>query len=231
VIECCLSSDPASRFCDALELIRALDDESMAWDAEDRAARDEAWQDIESAMALGDFATAAGACNAFLQTWPNDQEARCLSEKLQTRYADAEQVYRQIEDGLGSGALGRMADLLQQAVNLYPDHPSGVRVQVQIASLAREFQECMKSGLRLLRCGAWEGALQCFQRAHALDHGSPAVLQALDFVTEVVQRVRSTRVEIDDAIRRRDKTMALAQARALDAYVDEVRAFLLELDG
>ncbi len=230
VLECCLSSDPRRQFEDALELVQALEDESMAWDAEDRASRSDAWRDIEFTMASGDLTTAALECELFLKTWPDDRRAQALRTTLQARYADADRLYSRIERELDAGPLGRMLDLLQQAVQLYPDHPSGVGVQIQIASAAREFKNCMRSGVELLKQGAWEASLQCFQRAHALDQGSPPVMRALEFATSVVQHVRTARAEIDDAVRRRDKSMALAHARALDSHLETVRACLPELD-
>jgi tetratricopeptide (TPR) repeat protein len=173
---------------------------------------------------------AGRSCDRILNIFPEFDEARSMQDEIDNRYVQAKQFYETIRDGyetIRNGSAKQSCDellsLLNETVRIYPDHPDGRLIQSQLVSLADEYKDARDRGIEAISKGKFLQAKAVFRQTHQLNPGLARVTELLDFVTRVQEHVESARAAIDAAIERQNWNKALSLARALDAYVDDIK--------
>jgi len=237
VVARCLQKDPADRYRSVLELLDDLEGRQAGEDPEAADAGDEQqsekvrplWDRACQLIEAGDLTGAGRFCSQILRLWPEHEDARALLEDIQSRSQKAQRFYNAIERGIGSQSLDELSALLCEAVRIYPEHPDGHLVQVQLESIARQYKTVVYSAVAAVGEGRWQEALADFERARQLNPGFPAVARWIDFVREVKRRIEETRAAIDATVSQRNHPKALSLARRLDEYVEQIKAFARQI--
>ena len=149
---------------------------------------------------------------------PDHIEAQHLKEELDACLNQADQLYREIDMKLEGGDLAELTELAKEAINIYPEHPSGRIIQTRLAARAKQFREAMEEGLRALQGMGWEDALQWFQEALKLHSG---VLQLRRIIAELSQ-IEDIRKKIDLALVHGNFDEAQRLACFVDQKVEQI---------
>lgn len=222
VVSRCLQKSPEERYQTVAELLDDLDgrlagvEEDITGLAAAPGPVDEAWQQVCRCMEEGMLDDAQRQCRLVLEESPDHVEARQMIETLQERHQRAGGLYAAIESGLESSSLDELAALLVEAVNTYPDHPSGHAIQVRLAVRSEQYRRLMEEAETAVRQGDWESAHTWFEKAGQLDPGAPHTERPLRFVAGVLSQIRDARLRIDQAIAAGNGRLAMAIARDLD---------------
>ncbi len=229
VISRCLAPNPDDRYSTVGELLNDLEGrqdpiggETIAEETDGEEV-EHLWDQVGRCMVQGDLGTATRLCQRLLEACPGHGEARRLLEELQARYRQAEQFYAVIDRELDHRALDESVSLIREAIEIYPEHPTGHLVQTRLATRAREYGDRMQEGVQYLQQGLWDAALSCFRRVQQLNADAPGLTRAIELIHEVQQQTLSLRGYIDDAIRQGNRRRAMSLARALDEYAADVR--------
>ena len=228
IITRCLEKDPANRYQSIDDLVDALEGKSIhelslkdSKNAEDKKASDlleKTWEKASRCYAKGSFKQAAALSNEVLTIQPAHIQARRLNEELSDRFARAERFYQEISLNL-EGDLSVLIELLEEAITIYPDHPSGDLIQAKIAARARQFRKTMEKGLIALQEEHWQMALNCFHKAFELN---PAA-QHLNQIIESLNQVVDTRRKMEATLQERKFDAALYLASLVDIQVGEMK--------
>lgn len=243
VVARCLQKDPAQRYGRIAELIddlegvscmevpRSTQVDSPQLDAcpPDEQVQ-ELWDRACQLMDEDNLNEAGRLCDRILNIFPEFDEARSMRDEIDNRYVQAKQFYETIRDGyetIRNGSAKQSCDellsLLNETVRIYPDHPDGRLIQSQLVSLADEYKDARDRGIEAISKGKFLQAKAVFRQTHQLNPGLARVTELLDFVTRVQEHVESARAGIDAAIERQNWNKALSLARALDAYLDDIK--------
>ena len=230
VVQRCLQKDPAKRYQDVGDLIDDLKGgQQVQPDAGCPDEADAMWSSICQYLGEGRLNDVRRACTQLLAKAPGHADAKALQDELQDRYEQARQLYTAMErsmDGLGlEDALG----MLYEAVDVFPDFPTGRVVQVKLSIRARQYREAMDTGIALASQRNWEAAAANFERAAQLNPGSQAAQNPLRIATAVVGQVREQRSRIDEQVTAGNKAGAMSLARSLDEYLDDMDRHLLAI--
>jgi len=223
IIGCCLQENPDDRFVDIHELTLALETlsvsgcESVAINNEhaDRPRVDELSKSISRAQALYEcdqFNEALQILNA-----ANSQESpeiKVLMSKIGDRKIEAEKIYSYIEDNLEGGVLCSLADMLQEATDVFPDHPHGGTIQLKLLSMAKAYNEAIDAGNLFMDHEDWEGALEAFNRALFYEKHEPRIKR----IVAILIKITDWRNDIDKALENED----FDKARSLACLVDDL---------
>jgi len=152
---------------------------------------DELWRQARSLLGIGNLNDAGKLCTQILSISGQHNNAKCMLEKIQDRFQQAQQFYGTIERGIGRKPLDELAVLLAEAVNIYPDHPDGKLVQAQLLSITRQYEKSMHKGVQAVAEGHWQVAQINFQRARQMNPGLPSIAQLVESARDGQLNVRA----------------------------------------
>lgn len=226
----CLAKDPIARYRSVEEL---LDD--LAGPAAPPAVpvdqhlqqAGQLWALAQSLATQQHLVEAMQTCGQILQECPDHRDAAALQRELEDRYRQAERIYQTIEQGISAMNLEEVVALLMEAVRIFPGHPGAIVGPIRMEARTRQYREAMEDGTRLAMGRQWEEALECFRRANEISAGAQPARRGMHLATEVLHQVTETRQQIDQAIETRQGDRALAMARDLDRYLDQIGQSLL----
>ena len=232
VVSRCLQKRPADRYSSLVELIDDLENKHRASEGDDldddmnqheSDQLEQLWERACHLAEAGSLDEASGCCTQILGVQPEHDEAKCMIQEIRNRYVKAEQFYKAIERGMGCKSLHELSTLLCEAVAVYPNHPDGHLIQTQLLSLAGQYKDFMREGITAISGGHWREALANFERARQFNPGLPAIIGLIDFVGEVIRNTDAAQASIDAAVEQRNRRKAMALARGLDEYVEQIR--------
>ena len=149
--------------------------------------------------------------------------------QLNARFEQAGGLYHTIELGMSGRSLDELVELVTAAVEIYPDHPKGAAVQIQLEARSEQFLLSMEEGLTALRQGSWEHAKAMFEKARTYNPGAVEVERAIHFAGAILEQIAETRDFIDAAIQVEAFDRALELANALDQYKEDRKNEILTL--
>ncbi|MFH1516946.1 MAG: protein kinase [Pseudomonadota bacterium] len=229
VVGRCLEKNPDDRYQDVHQLLDDLEGRNVPAPVDDGETDsdlvgqvDSAWQQVCDRFAGQCFAEAASLCRRIVQACPDHADAQEMLEQIQHRHSQAEQLYTAISQGLDDRGLDDMNDLLSEAVAVYPEHPSGLVVQVRLAAKARQYRQAMEQGLAAAQDGDLEAALASLERARQLNPGTRATEEPVRLVGALVRNIQERRQQIDAAMAAENWDLAQGLARELDQYIQAI---------
>jgi hypothetical protein len=223
VVTRCLAKDPAARFQGARDLLDALSGVSTpAGSLEPPDPIVTKWDQARACIRQRQFGQAMNLCTQILRTRPEHANAQGMADELRRREQQAQQVYAAIEQGLERRSLGELADLLREAMELYPNHPSGRIAQIQLLARSREYRMAMSRGAEAVRAREWVEAREYFLRAQQANVGGLAATDAVCRTDRIVNELETMRRRIDEAIAAKEWRAAMALARRLDEYAEDI---------
>lgn len=219
VIERCLDKDPDNRYQSVKEIIMQLEHNDGASKVESSEELEEVWNKAQESFSRGDLNEASTYLEKMLSLDPDHETARELRNKIKERFDQAELSYRMITEDLEGNELDTLTDRLEEAIAIYPEHPSGILPQKRIEKRAKNLREALEKAGTSMNKGLWEQALHWIERATQLD---PHNVQ-LGPTIEVLAHIKSIRSDINQALILNDFDNAMHLARFADAIVDEMK--------
>ena len=229
VVKRCLEKEPIRRYqCvgDLLDDLEGRDCGRLGGDGDEPIDNAHgSWPQACDCIEWRRFDEASRLCRLVLDEKPEHDDAKRLLQQLEERDTRARQLYSTIERGMDGSSYGldELSELLLEAIETYPDHPAGHVVQVRLDLRAKQYRAAMEEGVSCVQDGEWESALEWFQRARQLNPGGSEADRSGRTVGRILEEVRDARRRIDDAISAGDCDRALAEARGIDRYTDQVR--------
>jgi len=230
VIKRCLQKDPALRYQSVLEMVNDLDGRRTARcvDMERRQVIEAAWQEACISLDENRFEDAKRLCDQILEFHPEHAHAVHLRKTLMERLENAGNLYNAIEQGFEMRGFDELGALLQEAVDLYPNHPHGHIIQKKLEIKAKHFREAMEEGVHCFGRGDFDDALFWFEKARRLNPGGQAVEHSVRNTSRVIQEISETRLRIDRVAAAGNQRKAIALARALDKFKDRIRNTVIQ---
>lgn len=219
----CLEKDPARRYQTVMELLEDLEADSTEHidngpDAQSRI--DYLWSSACESLDANRPEDCRRFCRQLIDLCPDHEEAREILAQLDARFEEAGGIYSTIEMGMSSRSLDELARLVIAAVDIYPNHPKGANVQIQLQARSEQYLVTMEEGLAALRQGSWEHAKAVFEKARTYNPGAVEVERAIRFAGAVLEQIAETRGFIDAAIEVEAFDRAMTLAEALDQYIE-----------
>jgi serine/threonine protein kinase len=232
VVRRCLEKNPARRYQTVAELLEDLEDNSTEHidnesDAQSRI--DYLWSSACESLEADLPEDCRRFCRQLIETCPDHEEAREILAQLDARFEEAGGIYSTVEMGMNSRSLDELAGLVIAAVDVYPNHPKGANVQIQLQARSEQYLVTMEEGLAALRQGSWEHAKAMFEKARTYNPGAVEVERAIRFAGAVLEQITETRGFIDAAIEAGAYDRALALAEALDRYIEDRKNEIITL--
>ena len=112
---------------------------------------------------------------------------------------------------------------MNEAVDIYPNHPDAQLVLAQLSSAVTEYEEVLRKGIDAIGRVQLHMAQISFERAWQLSPESPAVKWHIDVVNIMQQQIENTKADIDAAIEQGNRTKAMALASDLELYVEKIK--------
>lgn len=233
VVSRCLQKDPPDRYSGITELINELengvpDEEVIEEPSKPREHEsvEQLWEQACQFVSDNNLKVADRVCSQILNILPEHDDAMHMSKEIQDRYRQAEQFYRAIESSIGCKPLSQLLRLLVKAVDIYPEHPAGNLVQTQLLSVACEYGNSLREGEEAIASGHWREAHTFLEKTQQLNPGFGPIIELVEFVKEVQQRIADTRRDIDTAIEQQDRDRAMLLFRNLDQYVEQIKGIV-----
>jgi serine/threonine protein kinase len=232
VVRRCLEKDPARRYQTVAELLEDLEDKSTEHidnrpDAE--SSIEYLWSSACESLEANLPEDCRRFCRQLIEACPDHKEARETLAQLDARFEEAGGIYSTIEMGMSSRSLDELAGLVIAAVDIYPNHPKGANVQIQLQAKSEQYLVTMEEGLAALQQGSWEHATAMFEKARTYNPGAVEVERAIRFAGAVLEQIAETRGFIDAAIEVEAFDRALELAGALDQYKEDRKNEILTL--
>jgi hypothetical protein len=164
-----------------------------------------------------------------LELYPDHEEAGEMLAQLDARFEEAGDIYSTIDLGISCRNLDELTELLRAAVEIYPNHPKGSVVQIQLEARSEQYLFTMQEGLVALQQGSWEHAKTMFEKARTYNPGAVEVERAIRFASAILEQIAETRGLIDTAIQVEAFDHALELADSLDRYVEDRKNEILRL--
>jgi hypothetical protein len=176
------------------------------------------WENAKQCYSKRNFNKALKLIDEVTSIQPNHSHARLLREKLERKFEQVEQLYRDTSNNIDNRDLSYSVEILKEAVEIYPDHPSGAAVQVKIKSMSEHFKELMDQGSRNLSENNLESALHNLLNASQIDSTNDKTR----CVIEALSKIKELRVLIFEAITDEKFDKALHLARCVDVQLEEL---------
>jgi len=144
---------------------------------------EEMWVEVLENLQAQDFDAALALCRRILDMEPEHEKASVALEELNKRFLKARQFYNAICVGIRNEPLNHLLGLLLEAVSVYPNHPDGHLVRIQLVSLSREYRETMEAALESAQDNRWAYAAERIRQALQLNPGSSVLQGALEYAT------------------------------------------------
>jgi len=182
---------------------------------------DEKFNNIQHCYDEKRFTEAGRMIDTILDQAPDHQKSLQLQSQLKQKYHQAEQFYAEIKQGMESEneTLKQLLELLKHAMNIFPDHPSGIIVQLKLLNLSRLYKTSVKRGNDAIQNKNWPGALQFFKQAHKIEPG----FGILKVKIEHLKKIQQMRHEIDTNIKLGDFEKAQRLALLTDSTIMEIK--------
>jgi serine/threonine protein kinase len=229
IIATCLEKDPNDRYQSSWDLLEDLEkgycsikNSTKSGNSEKNIDHEEIETIMQSAthcLSQGEYNESIRLTDKVLYLDPKNDEAQELRKELQKRYEQAEKFYQTITQQLQEGDLHELTGLLEEAVDLFPDHPSGHLVQTKLAIIVAENRNNMEQGIHALQTNNWEAALDFFQKANKYQLG----MDNLNSVIEVLNTIKNYQILINQTLINSDFEKALTIASIVDDIVDEMK--------
>jgi len=228
----CLEKDPARRYQTVADLLEDLEDSSpdRTDNGPDIQTRiDYLWSSACESLEANRPEDCRRFCRQLIELRPDHEQAGEILAQLDARFEEAGGIYSTIEMGMSSRSLDELAELVIAAADIYPNHPRGTKVQIQLESRSEQYLVTMEEGLTALRQGSWEHAKAMFEKARTYNPGAVEVERSIRFAGAVLEQIAETRGFIDAAIGVEAFDRALAMADALDKYIEDRKSEILTL--
>jgi len=237
IVRRCLALRPEHRFGSASELLDALEraDGRAQGDPppETRDSRAttaaQLWDAVQEAIDSKRFAAARRLCRRLLAVDPEHLPATETLQDLDERYTRAERLYAAAARDLTTQSLEVSAAAVQEAVQLYPEHPDGFMVQQQLTERTATYSRSVEHGVTALAEESWSTALEYFSQAAAMTPHEPVLTSLVRTLSGLVAAITSGRQSVDSALLAGDAAKAFALALSLDQHIEEVGTALKEL--
>ena len=232
VVATCLQKNPSDRYGSILELIDDLErgesePPARISQAETQPPRAET---VDARCQLGHGPTAAGNLHEasglrdrMPDVSPADPKVQRLRDDADSRFQQTRALYATIAGGLGRQPLRELSRLIERAVATYPNHPDSGIVQERLLSAIREYTDVMDQGIAALQREEWDEARTHLGRAQRLNPGLPMFEGLMALMNEVPRQIGAARAHIDEAVEQGDRNTALAWARGIDRYIQQVK--------
>jgi serine/threonine-protein kinase len=237
VVARCLEKDPAKRYQSVDALLDDLEGRTPSpvddlGDADDAAGDvDTLWEEICCSVEKGELNAARQLCRRLLQRVPDHVEAKELLEELQERHQRAARLYAAIEQGLGSRSLDELDALLTEAMEAYPDHPSGHAAQVSLGVRVQQYLQATRDALAAVRRRDWAAAQSWIEMARGVNPGARETEGPARVLGKVLQQIEETRRRIDEVAAAGNWRRAEDLAQGLDEYLDGLSEAAMPVEG
>jgi len=232
VINRSLEKNPANRYQTVQDL---LDDLEGRLDSPSAAAEslqvNQLWRQAGRCVEEGRFDDAERLCRQLRRKCPDHEDAGAMLEELERRHEQADRLYAAIEQGLDDRNLDELGALLGEAVQTYPGHLGGYVIQVRLGAKARQYRQTMQEGTAAARRSDWAAARSWFQEARHLNPGARQAENAAHFVVKVMEQLSESRRFINEAMTAGDSSRAMAIARGVDDYLEEMTRMIAASQG
>jgi len=232
VVYRCLEKDPSRRYQTVKELLDDLEDSPtvIIEPGPDNQTRiDYLWNRACSSLEENRPEDSRRFCRQLLELSPDDEEAVEMLAQLNARFEEVGGLYHTIELGMSCRSLDELVELVTAAVEIYPNHPKGASVQIQLEARSQQYLLSMEEGLTALRQGNWEHAQAMFEKARTYNPGAVEVERAIHFAAAILEQIAETRGFIDAAVQVEAFDRALELADALDQYKEDRKNEILTL--
>ena len=227
-VRSCLQKDPNDRYQSVQELIADLEDarDNSGFSAhepddvptEADQQHDSIWNRAYSYYVRGDFNQASALIDELLAMTPQHAEARTLKNELNERYLKAQQIYDEIRNNTEND-LDESIALLKEAVDIYPNHPSGEIVQTKLTIIAEKYLEAMEKGFDAFQRSQWKVSLEWFRSASQIHRAKPDLVTLIEELSRIVDA--KDRIEL--ALEQPDFATAMHLAQWVDIQVEELK--------
>ena len=234
VIQTCLQKDPAQRFSSISELLSALNPQLAIIeseplvedepDSEDSWTMEEMWESAHSHYMERQFNQANEICQEILTLSPSHKNAKRMTADLQDRFHRAEVFFQKIERGVNTHSLQELSVFLQQAIELYPDHPSSEIIMADLQVKAQLYRQSMEEGREAVSLGQFNSAVLSFKKALSFNPAEMAAVQALEYFTDVRDMIIELESKIIAANERNDSQNANILTKTLAIYIRQIQS-------
>ena len=228
IISRCLKKNPKERYQTAWELLDALEnnpsDKTLKIEESNRLAQenfDIKFQEIILNYEKKNFNKTTRLIDEILIQDPEHETILQLQARLNKKYHQAEQFYNEINKELESEkkSLKQLLELFKQAMNIYPDHPSGAIVQYKLLNLSKLYRTSMENGYEAVQNQNLQGALYLFEQAHMIETGSNTLKEKI----EHLKKIKQMKDEIDENIAQGDFVKARRIAYLTDLFISAIK--------
>ena len=231
VLRRCLAKDPGDRYQNMEAFLIDLDDKpeidvykntpSPECETRDLAQIEEIWQRASRSFSDGKFEDATGFAKEVLFLQPEHSQALQLREEIRSRFNQANQIYQEIAKNSGNRNLDELVELMVEASEIYPEHPSGSAIQASLSANTKKYCQSMEAGMLALQEAQWEIALRYFSEAYAVNSGE---IQLKPMI-EKLSAIEEARKKTDRALMDGNFDEAQRIACFIDFKIEEVIDF------
>jgi len=228
IIARCLEKSPAKRYQTAWELLDALENKSSRKTKEiedsNKLAQkriDVKFQEIIQTYNAKQFNKTTKLIDEILIQEPEHFEAIQLQARLAKKYHQAEHLYNEIKQQLETEKkdINLILSLLKQAMDVFPEHPSGQIIQHKLLNLTLLYKNLTKQGVKAFQSQNWSEALQFFEQANKSESGS----SVLKIKIEHLKKIKEMKHEIDENLKNGDLEKARRLAYLTDLTIKEIK--------
>jgi tetratricopeptide (TPR) repeat protein len=176
------------------------------------------WNNAHLCFVRGDFCKASTLLGEVLVINPQHRKACMLKNELNDRYFKAQQIYNEISNEPESD-LAESILMVKEAIEVYPDHPSGRIIQTKLAIASEKFSEAMENGFKAFQKDQWKVSLEWFRLASQLHRAKPNLVTLIQELSQIVD----AQDRIDLALQQQDFDTAQYLARWVDLQVEEMK--------
>ena len=179
-----LQKNPADRYETVGDLLLDLEDSlEPTTDQDIETDIQSLWNAVLEKLQTQDFNAALALNRRILELDPDHNDAAACLTELTERFNRARQFYDTIRTAMYHQSLDHLIQLLIEAVGIFPNHPDGHLVQIQLLSLTQEYREALTAVTESAAAEQWTQARAVLQQACRLNPGSSQLLRSLDMLT------------------------------------------------
>ena len=108
------------------------------------------WGQACKAKSSGEYNNAAFLCKYIQARWPDHIQANQMLAELELKFAQAREIYEEIECLLASGSVIELMNMANAASRIYPDHPSRLKAISKLQPRFDGFCRAMEEALEAL---------------------------------------------------------------------------------